>query len=220
MEAPAGTDSESIRDEKVKVLKSMAPLDAGNVVRGQYRGYRNEKGVAPDSKVESFAAVRFQINSWRWQGVPFLIRTGKNLPMTCTEVLVRFRRPPAVFVSTPLPANYFRFRISPDVALALGAMSLDGTGEMTGHPVELVASRCPSTERMDAYERLINDALEGDATLFARQDSIEQGWRIVEPVLGDKTSLAEYEPKTWGPQAAERIAAEHGDWHTPAAAPC
>lgn len=220
MEPPAGTDSESIRDEKVKVLKAIPPLEVGSVVRGQYRGYRQEEGVATDSKVETFAAVRLEINSWRWQGVPFLIRAGKNLPVTCTEVLVQFRRPPNVYVTTPPPPNYFRFRISPDVALALGAMSLDGSGEMVGHAVELLASQCSSAARMDAYERLLNDALEGDATLFSRQDSIEQAWRIVEPVVGDKAPIHEYEPKTWGGKQAEAIAADYGGWHTPAPAPC
>lgn len=222
MEPPTGADSESIRDEKVKVLKAIAPLDAASVVRGQFRGYRREQGVAPGSTVETFAALRLEVNSWRWKGVPFFIRAGKNLPITCTEVLVEFRRPPALYAATPPPPNYFRFRISPDVALALGAMSLDGSENPAGHPVELLASHCPSVGKMEAYERLLTDALKGDATLFSRQDSIEQAWRIVEPVLGDQTHLHEYEPQTWGPQQADAIAAGAGGWHVPklVASPC
>ena len=216
MEPPAGTDSESIRDEKEKVLKSISPLDANSVVRGQFRGYRKEKGVAADSQVETFAALRLEINSWRWKGVPFYIRAGKSLPLSCTEVLVQFRRPPAVYTQTPPPPNYFRFRISPDVALALGAMTLaGGDDEMVGCPVELLASRCANVPKMDPYERLLSDALKGDATLFSRQDSIEQAWRIVEPVLGDKTPLHEYEPKTWGPKEAAIIVGGDDGWHTP-----
>jgi glucose-6-phosphate 1-dehydrogenase len=214
MEPPAGTDSESVRDEKVKVLKSIPPLQAESVVRGQFRGYRQEKGVAADSQVETFAALRLEVNSWRWKGVPFFIRAGKCLPQTCTEVMVQFRRPPAIYANTP-PANYFRFRISPDVALALGAMTLEGGEEMAGCPVELLASRCTGVNRMDPYERLLSDAMKGDATLFSRQDSIEQAWRIVEPVLGGKTPLHEYEPKTWGPMEAVAIAVGHDGWHTP-----
>ena len=216
MEPPAGTDSESVRDEKVKVLKAIPPLDARSVVRGQYRGYREEQGVAPTSKVETFAALRLEINSWRWKGVPFFIRAGKALPLTCTEVLVQFRRPPAIYAASPPPPNYFRFRISPDVALALGAMSLCDVEDLVGQPLELLASRCPTTGRMEAYERVLNDALKGDATLFSRQDSIEQAWRIVEPVLDGKVPVHEYPTKTWGPKEAEAIAAGQGGWHTPA----
>jgi glucose-6-phosphate 1-dehydrogenase len=214
MEPPAGNDSESVRDAKVKVLKEIATLDAGSVVRGQYRGYRQEKGVAPNSTTETFAALRLDINSWRWKGVPFYIRAGKALAATCTEVLVQFHRPPALYGDAP-PPNYFRFRISPDVSLALGAMCLSDVEGLVGHPVELLGSRCPTVGRMDAYERVLTDALRGDATLFSRQDSIIQAWRIVEPVLGDKTALYSYEPKTWGPKEAEAIAAAHGGWHTP-----
>jgi glucose-6-phosphate 1-dehydrogenase len=213
MEPPAGKDSESIRDEKVKVLKAMAPLDPGRVVRGQFRGYRNEPGVAPDSQVETFAAVRFEINSWRWKGVPFLIRAGKGLPVTCTEVLVRFRQPPQIYSDAPPPANYFRFRISPDVSIALGTQVLDEGDTLVGRTVELTV-----TERaggMDAYERLLHDAMKGDATLFAREDSVEQAWRIVEPVLGSATPVFEYEPNTWGPGEAQQITAGHGAWHDP-----
>src|SRR6266550_4303679 len=132
MEPPAGADSESVRDEKVKVLKCVAPLDPGGVVRGQFRGYRNEPGVAPDSRVETFVACRLEVNSWRWKGVPFLLRAGKHMPVTCTEVLVRFRQPPAIYSHAPLPANYFRFRISPDVVIALGVQVLDAGDAISG----------------------------------------------------------------------------------------
>src|SRR5262249_51189319 len=155
MEPPAAMDSESVRDEKVKVLKAIKPLDAGSVVRGQFRGYRDEKGVSPGSKVETFAALRLEINSWRWHGVPFYIRAGKELPVTCTEVLVRFRQPPAVYGPTPPPPNYLRFRISPDVQIALGVM-VKTPGEGTaGIEVELLASHQPGKEKPDAYRRLL-----------------------------------------------------------------
>jgi glucose-6-phosphate 1-dehydrogenase len=213
MEPPAGSDSESVRDEKVKVLKAMAPLDPGRVVRGQFRGYRNEPGVAPDSQVETFAAARFEINSWRWKGVPFLIRAGKSLPVTCTEVLVRFRQPPQIYSDAAPPANYFRFRISPDVSIALGTQVLDEGDTMVGRTVELTVTE--SAGGMDAYERLLDDAMKGDATLFAREDSVEQAWRIVEPVLGSATPVFEYEPNTWGPAEAQQITAGHSAWHDP-----
>ena len=164
MEPPAGPDGESIRDEKVKVLKSIPPLDPDDLVRGQFRGYRDEKGVAPDSQVETFAALRLEINSWRWKGVPFYIRAGKNLPVTCTEVLVRFRQPPAIYTPTPPPANYFRFRISPEVVIAFGAQVLDDGVDMKGEPVELMATDNPRTGEMEPYERLLTDAMKGDAS--------------------------------------------------------
>jgi glucose-6-phosphate 1-dehydrogenase len=215
MEPPIGFDSESIRDEKVKVLKAIAPLDASRIVRGQFRGYRNEQGVAPDSQVETFAALRFEINSWRWKGVPFLIRAGKNLPVTCTEVLVHFRQPPAIYSDTPPPANYFRFRINPEVVIALSTQVLESGEAMAGESVELLAIERSRVEGMGPYERLLNDAMKGDATLFAREDSVEQAWRIVEPILGRATPLFEYDPHTWGPQEADGIVAGFGEWHNP-----
>ena len=214
MEAPAATDSESVRDEKVKVLKSIAPLDPAHVVRGQFRGYRKEPGVAPDSQAETFAAVRFDINSWRWKGVPFLVRGGKCLPVTCTEVLVRFRRPPAVYSPTSPPANYFRFRISPDFTIAVGAQVLAETDSMAGRSVELTVATAEQGG-VDAYERLLHDAMKGDATLFAREDYVEQAWRIVEPILGSTTPVFEYQPGTWGPAEAQRITAGYSPWHDP-----
>src|SRR5262249_21509340 len=204
MEPPPGTDSESVRDEKVKVLKEIAPLGPDGVVRGQFVGYHQEKGVAPDSKVETFAALRLGINSWRWHGVPFYIRAGKELPVTCTEVLVRFRRPPAVYSSTPPPPNYLRFRISPDVQIALGVMVKVPGEEMAGREVDLLAYHHPTRDEMDAYERLLGDSMRGDATLFAREDYVEEAWRIVDPVLRAGMPLYEYEPKTWGPREVDQ----------------
>jgi glucose-6-phosphate 1-dehydrogenase len=170
MEPPVRTDSESIRDEKVKVLKAIPPLEAKHIIRGQFRGYRKEPGVAPDSPVETFAALRLEVNSWRWQGVPFYIRAGKSLPVTCTELLVRLRRPPIVFPTCAPAPNYFRFRISPEVTGAFGLTVMDPAEMMIGQPVELLASRHPGAEEMNAYERVLGDAMAGDATLFARED--------------------------------------------------
>jgi glucose-6-phosphate 1-dehydrogenase len=218
MERPAGTDGESIRDEKLKVLQAVPPLDARSVVRGQFRGYRDEKGVAPDSQVETFAAVRLGIDSPRWRGVPFCIRAGKCLPMTCTEVLVRLRRPSRrPSFASPGP-NYFRFRISPDTSIAIGVIVMGSGDEMAGSPVELLASHHPDADEMDAYERLLGEAMKGDTALFAREDYVEAEWRIVDPVLGQATPVPEYEPNTWGPSQADRIMADAGGWHNPTVA--
>jgi glucose-6-phosphate 1-dehydrogenase len=213
MEPPVGTDSEAVRDEKVKILKAISPLDPKNVVRGQFRGYRSEKGVAPDSQVETFVALRLEIHSWRWQGVPFFIRAGKCLPVTCTEVFVQLHRPPAIYGKTP-PPNYYRFRISPDVQIALGTMVKTPGEAMRGEPTELLAIHQPSSMEMDAYERLLGEAMKGDATDFAREDYVELAWRIVEPVLGTATPVHEYEPGTWGPPQADRLIGGDG-WHNP-----
>jgi glucose-6-phosphate 1-dehydrogenase len=215
MEPPAGTDSESVRDEKVKVLKEIPALGEDSVVRGQFTGYRREKGVAPDSKVETFAALRLAINSWRWQGVPFYIRAGKELPVTCTEVFVQLRRPPAVYSPTPPPPNYLRFRISPDVQIALGVMVKVPGDEMAGTETELLAVHHPGKDDMDAYERLLGDSLKGDATLFAREDSVEEAWRIVDPVLKAGIPVYEYEPKTWGPREVDQQVSPVGGWRNP-----
>jgi glucose-6-phosphate 1-dehydrogenase len=215
MEPPVRTDSESMRDEKVKVLKAIPPLEMKNLVRGQFRGYRKEPGVAPDSQVETYAALRLDINSWRWQGVPFYIRAGKALPVTCTEVMVRLRRPPSVFPTcTPSP-NYFRFRISPEVTGAFGMTVMDPEEKLIGQPVELLASHHPGAGEMDAYERLLGDAMAGDATLFAREDYVEEAWRIVDPVLKAGSPIYEYEPKTWGPSEVDKKVAPLGGWHNP-----
>jgi glucose-6-phosphate 1-dehydrogenase len=215
MEPPVRTDSESMRDEKVKVLKAIPPLDAKNLVRGQFRGYQQEKGVASESQVETFVALRLDINSWRWQGVPFYIRAGKSLPVTCTEVVVRLRRPPTVFpIPSPSP-NYFRFRISPDVSGAFGLTEMDPEEKMVGQPLELLALHHASAGEMDAYERVLGDAMEGDATLFAREDYVEEAWRIVDPVLKAGTPVFEYEPKTWGPTEVETKVGPPGGWQNP-----
>jgi glucose-6-phosphate 1-dehydrogenase len=215
MEPSAGTDSESVRDEKVKVLKAMKPLDAGSVVRGQFRGYRDEKGVSPGSKVETYAAVRLEINSWRWQGVPFYLRAGKCLPVTCTEVVVRFRRPPPVYQASPPPANYLRFRISPDFCIGLGVRVKSPGEGMEGRPAELRVCHQDDPSTMDAYERLLTEAMKGDATDFAREDYVEAAWRIVDPVLGDVTPVNEYDPGTWGPREAGPGLVPPGGWQDP-----
>jgi len=218
MEPPAGTDSESTRDEKVKVLRAIPELDAHHVVRGQFRGYRNEKGVAHNSRVETFAAVKLQINSWRWDGVPFYIRAGKCLPVTCTEVMVELRRPPDIYSASPTVPNHIRFRLSPDITLALGTMVMDPGEEMVGRPTELLATHHPDGDEMDAYERLLGDAMRGDPTLFAREDYVEQAWRIVDPVLEKSSPVYEYEPGTWGPNEVDRLIAPPGGWHNPVVA--
>jgi glucose-6-phosphate 1-dehydrogenase len=221
MEPSAATDSESIRDEKVKVLKEIAPPDPQSVVRGQFIGYRQENGVAPESKVETFAAMRLAINSWRWHGVPIYIRAGKELPLTCTEVFVQFRRPPAIYSATPPPANYLRFRINPDVQIALGVMTKVPLDVMAGTETELLTCRHSGADEMDAYERLLGDALKGDATLFAREDYVEEAWRIVDPILKADATVCQYEPKTWGPQEVEEKVSPAGGWHNPVVtAPC
>jgi glucose-6-phosphate 1-dehydrogenase len=215
MEPPVRTDSESMRDEKVKVLKAIPPLDAKNLVRGQFQGYRREKGVAPKSQVETFAALQLNVNSCRWQGVPFYIRAGKFLPVTCTEIVVRLRRPPIVFPTASPAANYFRFRISPDVTGAFGMTVMDPEEKMIGQSVELLTSHHPSTDEMDAYERVLGDAMEGDATLFAREDYVEEAWRIVDPVLKAGTPVYEYEPNTWGPSEVNKLVSPLGGWQNP-----
>src|SRR5215468_5312635 len=215
MEPPVRTDSESIRDEKVKVLKAIPPLDAKNVIRGQFRGYRNEKGVAPDSNEETFAALRLEINSWRWQGVPFYIRAGKLLPMTCTEVFVRLRRPPTIYPFEALKPNHLRLRISPEVTIAIGMMVLSSGEEMVGEAVEMLASHHPRAGEMDAYERLLGDAMAGDPTLFAREDYVEEAWRIVDPALKANTPVYLYEPGTWGPDEVAQRVSPAGGWHNP-----
>jgi len=215
MEPPVRTDSESLRDEKVKVLKAIEPLDKSQVVRGQFRGYRTESGVAPKSKVETFAALRLEIQSWRWQGVPFYIRAGKNLPVTCSEIFIQLRKPPSLYSSAGQVANHIRLRISPDVTLAFGAMALTPPDLVTGQPVEMIASRCPPPDEPEAYERLLEEAIVGDTTMFAREDYVEEAWRIVDPVLQTDTAVHDYEPNTWGPAAVEQRVSPAAGWHVP-----
>lgn len=214
MEPPIRTDSESIRDEKVKVLKAIPPLEAEDLVRGQFRGYRKEPGVAADSQVETFAALKLCIDSWRWRGVPFYIRAGKCLAVTCTEVLVRLRRPPTMYERHALESNYARLRISPDIVLAFGLNVTSPVQESESELSELLASRHPCAKEMDAYERVLGDAMAGDATLFAREDYVEEAWRIVDPALKAGTPVHEYEPKTWGPTELERVTPP-GGWSNP-----
>jgi glucose-6-phosphate 1-dehydrogenase len=212
MEPPARMDSDSLRDEKVKVLKSIPPLEAADVVRGQFRGYRDEPGVAADSQVETFAAVRLRLESWRWQGVPFYIRAGKCLPETSTEIVIRLRRPPTLIPTAAPLSNQFRFRILPRQTIALGVTVMDEADRMVGQPVELVASRLPGAHERAAYERVLTDALDGDATLFARMDYVEEAWRIVDPVPTMSTPVHAYEPGTWGPAEAAEDVAPPGGW--------
>jgi len=216
MEAPFAGDVESERDEKVKVLKAIPALDPGHLVRAQYRGYRRERGVAPDSRVETFVALRLEIRSWRWQGVPFSIRAGKCLPVTCTEVFVRLRRAPPVYLPAPA-ANHFRFRLGPDATIAVGAMLRREGEQPVGDEVELLVSHRPDPEEADAYEHLLGDAMRGDPFHFAREDHVEEAWRIVDPILAPSGPL-EYEPGTWGPPEAHRLVAP-GSWHDPCGTP-
>jgi len=214
MEPPVRTDSESIRDEKVKVLKAIEPIRPEDLVRGQFRGYRDEPGVAKGSTTETFAAMRLSVHSWRWSGVPFYIRAGKSLPVTCTEVLVRFRQPPTVFPTAIKAPNYMRFRISPEVESAFGLTAMDAEDKLVGQQVELLAHRSPPAGEMDAYERVLTDAMAGDATLFAREDYVEEAWRIVDPVLKTGTPVHAYEPGTWGPSEVSAVTPS-GGWSDP-----
>jgi glucose-6-phosphate 1-dehydrogenase len=214
MAPPTRTDSESIRDGKVNVLKAIPPIEPKNIVRGQFQGYRQEPGVAPDSDVETFAALKLEIDTWRWQGVPFYIRAGKCLPVTCTEILIRLRHPPTMYKKYNLKSNYVRMRISPDVAIAFGLNVTSPVEESRSEVSEMLASRSPGAREMDAYERVLGDAMAGDATLFAREDYVEEAWRIVDPVLKAGTSLHDYQPKTWGPAELEAVTPP-GGWSDP-----
>ena len=214
MEPPIRTDSESIRDEKVKVLKAIPPLEAKNVMRGQFKGYRAEPGVSPDSNVETFAVLKLEVDSWRWRGVPFYIRAGKNLPVTCTELQAKLRHPPTMYNQYDLKSNYFRFRISPNVVAAFGLNTVAPEDESVSRLVELKVDRTASPKEMEAYERVLTDAMLGDATLFAREDYVEEAWRIVDPVLKAGTPVQEYEPKTWGPDESHSIKPP-GGWQNP-----
>jgi glucose-6-phosphate 1-dehydrogenase len=214
MEPPVTTNSECMRDEKVKVLRAIPALEPRNVVRGQFRGYRQESGVAPNSQVETFAALWLEIDSWRWRGVPFYIRAGKCLPVTCTEVLVQLHKPPTMYRGFDLKPNYCRFRISPDVTLAFGLNVLAPVEEVN-MPAEVLASHHPGADEMDAYERVLGDAMGGDASLFAREDYVEEAWRIVDPLLKADTPVYQYEPNTWGPREVEERVSPVGGWHNP-----
>ncbi len=204
MESPPTTNPESIRKEQVKVFRHIRPLGAEDLVRGQYRGYLDEDGVARDSTVETFAAARLHIDSPRWEGVPFVIRAGKRLPTTMTEVLVRLK-PPPLGELCPGRANHVRFRLSPDVTIAIGAQVKRPGSALVGDTTELKVISRPDGDAMNAYERLLGDAMVGDGTLFAGQDGVEAAWAVVQPVLDNVTPVHEYESGTWGPPQAARL---------------
>jgi glucose-6-phosphate 1-dehydrogenase len=220
MEPPVGPDDEALRDEKVRVLKSIRPPATEGVVRGQFRGYRDEAGVAANSEVETFAALRLYLDSWRWQDVPFYIRAGKHLAVTATEVLVTLKPPPQhCFSGKELsvgPPNHFRFRLGPDVEIAIGATVMAVGGQLMTEQIELNVCRDPRTLR-EPYDRLVVAAMAGEPLSFARQDEVEAAWRIIDPILVDQPPVRPYEPGTWGPQEADVLIAPHGSWHNPMA---
>jgi glucose-6-phosphate 1-dehydrogenase len=206
MDPPSASGAEALRDAKVRLMRSISPLAPSNVVRGQYRGYHDEDGVTPDSTTETFAAVRLRVENPRWAGVPFLIRAGKRLPTTACEVLVELRRPPRTVFDEPGPGkpNALRFTLSPDVVIALRARAKTPGERMVGEDVELVA-RDHHPDEMPPYERLLRDAMRGDAALFTREDAVEAAWEIVDPILDDATELHPYRPGTWGPAVADGL---------------
>lgn len=217
MEPPTGKGAEPLRDERAKVLRAIRPVSADDLIRGQFDSYRREPGVAPDSQVETYVAVELYIDSWRWQGVPFYIRTGKCLPVTATEVVVELKPPPQRifdYIGDEHP-NYLRFRLGPDrVTIALGARTKQHGEVMRGYEVELFATNTQGDEML-AYERLIGDALKGDGTLFARGDGIESAWRIVDGVLNTSKPVHSYEPGSWGPMIADPFLPLPGRWRNP-----
>ena len=220
LEPPVNSEGESLRDEKVKVLKSVRPVRPDGVVRGQFATYRQEQGVAPDSKVETYAAMRLELDSWRWSGVPFFLRAGKSLPVTATEVVVDLKPPPAhVFGELgPDYPNFVRFRVGPEIAIALGAHAKKAGPAMQGREVELFVAQ-HDADVMDAYERLISLALIGDTSHFARQDEVEAAWAIVDPALGTGDAPSIYTCGTWGPKESERLLTGSCSWHNPGAEP-
>jgi glucose-6-phosphate 1-dehydrogenase len=213
MEPPVRSDGESVRDEKVKVLKAIPPIEEKNLIRGQFQGYRDENGVAKDSQMETFAALQLEINSWRWKGVPFYIRAGKCLPVSCTEILAKFRKPPTLIADNKLTENHLRLRLNPDVVIAMGLMTLAPGEPMRLQSGEMVATSSDAGD-MDAYERLLGAAMAGDNSLFAREDYVEEAWRIVDPVLKKGTPVYSYAPNTWGPAEVARVTPP-GGWDNP-----
>jgi glucose-6-phosphate 1-dehydrogenase len=214
MEPPTRMYADSLRDEQVKIFHMIPPIVPNNVVRGQFAGYKKEPGVAQGSTVETFAAVRMEIDSWRWAGVPFLIRAGKCLPVTATEVLVKLRQPP--LSRLPAGSNYLRFRLGPDLSLSIGARIKRPGPSLDTIPTELEAVQQSLSNEMDAYERLLTDAMKGDPLLFVRQDSVEAAWTIVDPILNNIVPVEPYECGAWGPEEADRLAADIGGWSNPA----
>ncbi|HEX4581382.1 MAG TPA: glucose-6-phosphate dehydrogenase [Acidobacteriaceae bacterium] len=216
MEPPIGAGAESLRDERTKVLRGVQCLVPSEVVRGQFDGYLQEPGVKPNSQVETYVALKVCINSWRWKDVPFYIRTGKSLPVTATEVVARLRRHPDIFSRDPLPPNYVRFRVSPDMTIGLGA-HVRLPGEISrGTPVEMIATQHASPEDILPYEELLADAIAGNQARFARVDYVEEAWRILDPLLKNLPPVQTYKPGTWGPPAAEKLAEADGGWLNPA----
>lgn len=215
MEPPKALDSESIRDEKVRVLKAITPLRGQDVVKGQYAGYLNEKAVKPDSKTETFSAMRLHIDSPRWEGVPFFIRAGKNLPVTCTEILVRFKHFPSAYSSIATQPNHIRFRISPDVTVAFGMLIMAQGEDMASVLSEVQGNPTPFPNEKDAYERVLTDAMAGDPTHFARQDYVEEAWKIVDDYLKSDVPVYTYEPGTWGPENVDELILPPGGWNNP-----
>ena len=215
MEPPPGSDEmELFRDERVKVLRGIRPIKPEDVVLGQFKGYLDEPGVAKDSHVETFVALRLFINSWRWKGIPFYIRTGKSLATTTTQIVAKLRQPPAIFSTNAPPPNYIRFQVSPDVKIAIGALEKASGSGFIGHPVELVASTQVGATDMLPYEELLEDAMIGNQRRFARQDYVEQSWKLLDPILAGNLPLHVYEPGTWGPPEAQTLYADHGGWFT------
>jgi glucose-6-phosphate 1-dehydrogenase len=217
MEPPTRMWADSLRDEQVKIFHMIPQLKVANVIRGQFNGYLKEPGVKPNSTVETYAAVQLEIDSWRWAGVPFFIRAGKCLPVTATEVLVKLRKPP--LSRLPEGSNYFRFRLGPDLALSVGARVKKPGPQIDTIPTELTAVQQSLANEMDAYERLLTDAMKGDPLLFVRQDAVEAAWVIVDPILNNAVPLQTYESGTWGPPAATDFAKEIGGWSDPKGQP-
>jgi glucose-6-phosphate 1-dehydrogenase len=214
MEPPPTLSIESLRDERVKVLKSVQPLKDDEVVRGQYAGYLDTPGVKKGSTTETYVALKLTINSWRWRGIPFYVRAGKSLPLTETEVVAKLRAPCPIFSTQAPPANYVRFRISGDPVIAIGASIKAAGDQLKGCPIELIADQECGEDTMLPYEELLGDAMAGNQTWFAREDYVEEAWRIVDPIL-DKPNVSPYQPGTWGPKEADKLIAQHGGWWDP-----
>jgi glucose-6-phosphate 1-dehydrogenase len=216
MDPPTGEDHDAVRDRKAELMRAVRPLTPYNVVRGQYEGYRSVPGVAPNSKVETFIAVRLHIDSWRWAGVPIYIRAGKMLPVTCTEAMVEFKRPPRETFGELVPNNsaHMRMRVSPDIAIGLGVRVKIPGERMAGRDVELDL-HSQAVDDMPPYERLLGDACRGNAELFSRQDLVEAQWRVVQPILGEVTPAYSYQPGTWGPEEANQLIGSDGPWINP-----
>jgi glucose-6-phosphate 1-dehydrogenase len=218
MDPPTGEDDEAVRDQKALLLKAVRPLSPDSVVRGQYKGYRSVPGVAPGSTVETFVAVKLSVDTWRWAGVPIYIRAGKEMPVTATEVVVEFKRPPRETFGeiVPTTSSHMRLRVSPDIIIALGVRVKVPGAQMAGSDVELVLKREAEVDE-PPYQRLLGDAMRGNGELFARQDSVEAQWRVAQPILGNATPLYIYEPGTWGPAEAHQLIGIDGPWINPEA---